>query len=231
MDQKNKNVKRNKRTFRLKRNQNIKNEQIENVDIKKKFKNVWDDSSKKIIRTMIKDVVDVFYKNNDITFIFYGSLLGCARSGKIIPWDGDVDFFVSYKNQPNKSFDDLVSMGYKLRGSAEGCRRIYKEDGLANDKGWTWPWIDFYIYDICGDNVNFLSSVNKVFYTSKYEYVFPLKKCFFEEIEVCVPFVIEQHLDKIYPDWKNTYESPKIDHKMASRNKKLVRIPINQIKT
>lgn len=223
-------LKRKNTVFRkIKKDNSIEVKKNDQTEIEKYFGNIWTNDSKEKIKIMIKDTIDVFTKNNDTIFLFYGSLLGCVRCGKILPWDGDVDFFVSYQNQPFKSFDDLQSMGYKLHGSPDSYRRIFREDGLANTRGWTWPWIDFYIYEIKDDKVNFLIDKNKIFYSSDAKDVFPLQKKLFEDVEVNVPFVIDKHLDAIYPDWQNTCESPKINHRIARGYKKMIRVPSKKV--
>ena len=199
-------------------------------NIKKYFSNVWDNDSKQKIHQMNNDCVNVFEKHNSTLFLFYGSLLGCERNGQIIPWDGDVDFFVDVNNDPVDAFEEFKSMGYKVYGSNKSHRRIYREENLKTRKSWTWPWVDFYIYEKKDDVVNFLIDRNRSFYSSKIDLVFPLKKKKFEGIDVPVPCEIRNHLDIIYPNWDTVYENCKVQHKSLNRIKERVKISIKSFK-
>ena len=43
-------------------------------------------------------------------------------------------------------------------------------------------------------------------------------------MQVPVPNIINKHLDIIYPDWQNTYENCKVEHKSLNRRKVVVRV-------
>jgi len=208
---------------------NSRDQKIKNLQIKEYFSDLWDDASKQIIRKMISDTIDVFTKNNDTIFLFYGSLLGFARNESIIPWDGDVDFFVDFVNRPTKSFDDLKLRGYSLLGSNNTHKRIYRQDGLKTRKNWTWPWIDFYNFEIKKDNIHFLQNQEEPFYVCDVNEIFPLQKKKFETIDVYVPNVVDKHLDRIYPDWQNIYENSKVRHKILQRRKTIIRITKDEL--
>ena len=56
---------------------------------------------------MLKFMDDVCRKNNIEYFIFYGTLLGAVRHGGFIPWDDDLDVFMSLKD--SERFTSIVN--------------------------------------------------------------------------------------------------------------------------
>ena len=68
------------------------------------------------ILTVIKDI-DVFCKENDITYyLMGGSALGAMRHNGFIPWDDDLDIFMTYDNYHKflKLFEEKASKDYRF---------------------------------------------------------------------------------------------------------------------
>ncbi|MBW0595195.1 lipopolysaccharide cholinephosphotransferase [Mycoplasmopsis anatis] len=65
------------------------------------------------LKSLLKELISIFEKNNLKYVAYYGTLLGAIRHNNIIPWDDDVDLVIDYdtlefliKNYPN-----LVKVG------------------------------------------------------------------------------------------------------------------------
>ena len=181
------------------------------------FTNYWEDKivKKRFIR-MFEDVYDLLLTSGCHPFLCYGSLLGCARDNKIIPWDGDIDICLDTCHL--SEFDPtptIEKMGYKTILDNALNFKIFSPDSQPTKKPFNWPWIDVDFYRREGGKVRFLDNANREYEAFEMEPVFPLKTSEFEGVEVLIPNKTEEILDRIYPNWKSEYHSPVVNQQLA----------------
>ena len=76
--------------------------QIKRLDAKKSGLHVVDDNEltklKATLLDMLKDLIDVFDTNDIQWSLSGGSIIGAVRHHGFIPWDDDIDLFMTRKN-------------------------------------------------------------------------------------------------------------------------------------
>jgi len=188
------------------------------------FDSVWTDKTKEAGLILFRHVYQQLVNIGAHPIIFYGTLLGCCRDGKLIPWDGDFDIYL-----PKEYQTKLPDFGpeYKTYPHGNCNAKVYSKNGLHIGKGFKWPWVDIDFYEERKGRVHFLGISGSTYYGCLRPEVFPLGSKRFEGMYVNVPYYPEIHLDRIYPNWREIYQSAKIDHKTASLNPEIIEIPIN----
>lgn len=188
------------------------------------FADIWDPDSKQQAVAMLAAALGAGMNNWPI--LFYGSLLGCCRNGKIIPWDGDIDLCIDIDSNKEAMQQTLRDCGYEI--SPQETKHYFK----VRYPGLVWPWVDVYYYRLTGNDVEFLNVDSSLFYKCHQSKAFPLTIAKFENLDVLVPVDPHIHLDRLYPDWRNIAESPLFDYRNAKflePHQQRVRVPIGEI--
>lgn len=164
--------------------------------------NVWTTESKRKVIDLLKVILDLCQKSQIHSFINEGTLLGCIRYGRIMGWDDDLDLAVNQDKVDilietcNKN--GLNTATYFWNGQYPYFK-VWPEDG-EEIIGYEhkFPFIDIWPFELID------GSIIKYSFGKTYDFntIYPLKKCFFENISVLVPNNADQYLDQKYPDWR-----------------------------
>jgi phosphorylcholine metabolism protein LicD len=169
---------------------------------------------------MLFAVTSILEKANVNYFLSFGTLLGAARDGKIIPWTSDVDIGIKESDMVASraalNNRDLYQLGYQYfhdhytptlgRLCMIGSHR-YKRWEKANAANETsrytnvYPYMDFY------HTIERNDTVKEVEYACKWhkDVLYPLQKIPVYDRMLNAPHNISQFLQQIYgPDWQPT---------------------------
>jgi phosphorylcholine metabolism protein LicD len=130
-------------------------------------------------------------------FLDFGTLLGCLRNGKKIPYDADIDLgmCIDEFNNFKKAFDYLQCNGEVIKQINNNIF-IYKLSKI-ND-----VHIDIFIYEkkIIGNQYLYVGDQYKKTPNSYFteEDLFPLKKTSFENIETFIPNNSKKYIEANY---------------------------------
>lgn len=152
----------------------------------------------------LKEIVDMFNKNDITYYLDYGTLLGIVRDGKLIEWDDDLDFKISNS--------DVIRVQEIMEQYSES---FYTKHGLTIEKN-IYEKSDRKINNMCFTIIKDAQSVDIDFFVMYYkedtvhqgDYIFP--RHFFESkemiqwngISVSVPNDVAGYLTHVYGDWK-----------------------------
>jgi phosphorylcholine metabolism protein LicD len=154
-------------------------------------------SEQKIRLRIFKNFYNICHNNNIKFSLCEGSLLGCIRHNDFIPWDDDVDIYMTHN-----SFSELKKHIEGTENQLLKTRHVDKEK--------KYPIL--YFFKSVTDNKKidiFLEGFKKEIYKPDEEYI----KKTFNTYEVLVPTNYKDVLSKLYPDWENScYIS---NHKIA----------------
>lgn len=176
-----------------------------------------DDNHVQDLYQMLKDVTDLFRKENIQYSLHAGSLLGAIRHGGQIPWDDDMDLIILQPDEVklNKLANKLKNLGYNLVYSED----IYKISKIGNHVSnpdakhglyTTYPWIDIFVmhHNKTDKVVEYYKYLNHKFFPKEWfpeDDFFPLKEHQFGPIKVYVPNSPSWHLSHCYgKDWQDT---------------------------
>lgn len=180
------------------------------------FSPVWDEASLAMGRDLLRSVYEFLASINLHPVIFYGTLLGAARDGKVIPWDGDFDLAVDLRGRRTfvKALSALPS-GIEVVPHFDYNYKFFPTDGVPTSAHFRWPWVDLDFYRVRGGRVKVLNVDGSTFYSCEVQEFFPHQSTSFEGISVATPNQVERHLDRMYPCWQTTYRSSSVDHRSA----------------
>jgi phosphorylcholine metabolism protein LicD len=163
---------------------------------------------------MLKDVTDLFHKENISYSLTGGSLLGAVRQGGHIPWDDDMDLMINQQMEVklNQLSDTLKTLGYNLTV----LKDMYKISKISSnmtsrkskDNQFTYPWIDIFVmhHNKIDKVVEYYKYLNKKNWPKDWFYeddFFPLKEHKFGPLTVCAAKSPEVYLSQFYGDnWR-----------------------------
>jgi hypothetical protein len=129
-------------------------------------------------------------------FLDFGSLLGCLRNNRKIPYDVDIDVGICREELDNfkKAIGFLCENGEKIIG--KNNMFVYQLSKINNIH------IDFFIYNKINKNGKELYISQQFYQTPKSfflkEDLFPLKKATFENLEVFIPNKSREYTERNY---------------------------------
>lgn len=195
--------KNNKWCYENKKNEPIYGFMYQNLPIFKCCKNN--------LLEILNYFISICYTYNIDYFITYGSLLGCLRNNKFIPWDSDIDVIIF-----EKDYELLCSLKEKINSDG-----FHLENDKFNSR------IFYSLSNKCHIDITFMSFQNNKlldyygrFSTSdaykKFIFdtniILPLQKSNFENIEVFIPNKPIEYLEQIYGKKCIDYPLTKINY-------------------
>lgn len=155
-----------------------------------------DDDHIQTLYQMLKDVTELFEKENITYSMDGGTMLGAIRHGGIIPWDDDIDLIILQPDEVklNNLSESLKKLGYSLT-HLNDIYKISKIGGhIANpdakyDQYFTHPWIDIFMmhHNKTTKIIEYYKILNKKWFPNEWlpeDVFFPLKKYNFGPIMV-----------------------------------------------
>jgi phosphorylcholine metabolism protein LicD len=137
-------------------------------------------SEQKIILTIFENFYNICYDNNIEFSLCEGSLLGCIRHNDFVPWDDDIDLYMTHN-----SF-------YKFKKYIKNTQhQLLKINNVL------------YFFKYVSNNRKidiFLEGFKKEIYKPDTEYI----KKTFNTYEVLVPKNYKNILSNLYQDWENS---------------------------
>jgi hypothetical protein len=161
----------------------------------------------------LKEILQIFEKNNIMSWVDCGTCIGAYRYGGVIPWDGDIDLAIIEDDHANAKralnaldAEKYIVQDWSARSRPDTYLRVYiKETGGE---------IDLYHFriDPATRTVSCVLSLEENMFmveswkirerrfsnSLSYDLVFPLKKANFDGIVVNVPNQIEPYLKSKY---------------------------------
>jgi len=145
-------------------------------------------------------------------FITYGSLLGCLRNQKFIPWDSDIDVIIFEKDHHllYSLKDKINSDGFHLVNEKFISRIYYSKTNKCHIDISFMTLQNKKLFDYYG-RFSFKTDVYKKFIFDT-NIIFPLQKSIFENIEVFIPNKPIEYLEQIYGEKCIDYPLPRMNY-------------------
>lgn len=178
------------------------------------FECVWDAESLGLQRRLLGRVAAVAEQENIRLFLFWGTLLGHVREGRILPWDDDVDLAMIDVDPGRLSRfrAALRASGLEIHDLNPGERIIKVCDPAyphRTEHPWTWPFVDLFAYaDPCEDAGGEWDVL-----PVPQERMWAGRRIQFEGACLWEPEAPREILDQLYPGWRGTEAAPTWDHR------------------
>ncbi|APU97932.1 hypothetical protein BV902_17635 [Sphingobacterium sp. B29] len=161
-------------------------------------------------------------------FLHAGTLLGSIRhSGKIMPWDDDIDLMVKKEDLikliPAIRQDGIYNVTeWTWSKTGKTYYKIWKEGGYKTEGyEYTFPFVDIWWTEEIGNKVH----TNDGYVFEKQSY-FPLQPIEFENAKFYHPAVATDILDTMYKGWRNEIKIFSWSHKFKKHSVKQISVPI-----
>ena len=172
----------------------------------------------------LMEKVDRFFTKYKLTYwAGGGTLLGAIRHKGLIPWDDDLDIYISEADE--KALRDLekelFDEGFTLHYIPENdYYKISPINGKKIDGAWTFPFIDIFLFEkkehFVHRSERFYRDYPGDYYT--HSQIANRKRALFGPIEIWIPHDSESALDRLYGRedyphfWRDFAKTPHWDH-------------------
>lgn len=164
-------------------------------------------------KDLLREMVRLLKENQIPYWVDCGTCLGAYRYGGAIPWDGDIDIAILSPDFDNvmHALNGLDKTKYQVQDWSNRCKpKTYIRVYIYENRN----FIDIYHFAIDPDKktlTSILSNEDSAFMAeswkirerrylvpTSYETIFPLKKAYFDGIEVYVPNKTKEYLQERY---------------------------------
>lgn len=172
-----------------------------------------EENALKCEKELLKEMVKLLKENQIPFWVDCGTCLGTYRYGGAIPWDGDIDIAILYPDFDNvmHALNGLDKTKYQVQDWSNRCKpKTYIRVYIYENRN----FIDIYHFSIDPEKkvlTSILSNEDSAFMAeswkirerrylvpTSYDIVFPLKKAYFDGIEVYVPNKTKEYLQQRY---------------------------------
>jgi len=172
-----------------------------------------DENALKLEKALLKDIAHLLKANQIPFWVDCGTCLGAYRYGGAIPWDGDIDVAVLLPDFDNvmHALNGLDKTKYQVQDWSNRCRpKTYIRVYIYENRN----FIDIYHFAIDPEKKTLTYILSNEFSSfmvdtwviresrfkvpSSYDTIFPLKKAYFDGIEVYVPNKTKEYLQERY---------------------------------
>ena len=179
-----------------------------------RFASVWDDEAQHKQRDLLCRIAEVAEAHELKLFLFWGSLLGQIREGRIMDWDDDVDVALFDADDPAIAAFlaalDRTGLKSLVHNPGERIIKIFDPSYPAlSGYPWTWPFVDLFAYTAPD-----LPRPPLEPSPAALELILPGQRICFETASLWVAEHPLAVLDVLYADWRTTERSPSWSHRM-----------------
>jgi phosphorylcholine metabolism protein LicD len=188
-------------------------DQVDRLDSPQYKRKPGEENALKIEKDLLREIVQIFNQNKIPFWVDCGTCLGAYRYGGAIPWDGDVDVAILLPDFDNAmhALNGLDKNKYQVQDWSNRCRpKTYIRIYIPENRN----FIDIYCFAIDPETKTLtyvLSNEISAFMVdswviresrfkvpSSFDTIFPLRKAYFDGIEVYVPNNTKKYLQERY---------------------------------
>jgi LicD family len=186
------------------------------------FATIWNEQSFHQARALFERVLRCATAVDAQLYLYWGTLLGHVREGRMLPWDDDIDLALFQPGKLEVLEAALIGEGlriHKHRDIENFWLKVFDPtypmtSGTAR-YGWTYPFIDIFVYAVDETKNDFVYTCEgmersvRIFPTAD---ILPGRRVLFEGQYCREPQSPMALLDGQYPGWRTVEESPTWDH-------------------
>lgn len=178
-----------------------------------RFASAWDDEARRRQQDLLRRVAHIAEAEDLKLYLFWGSLLGQIREGRILDWDDDVDLalFGADDHAIGAFLAALDRAGLKslVHNPGERIIKIY-DPAFPSRTGqaWTWPFVDLFAYTPPGRPQPPMEPSPVAL-----ELITPGQRICFETASLWLAEHPLAVLDQLYADWRTAERSPSWCHR------------------
>jgi hypothetical protein len=174
------------------------------------FASVWDESSLALQRKLLHRVTEIAASIGVALYLDSGTLLGHVRQGGILPWDDDLDLALPDGSRALELGAAIAASGLQWRFiGGETFMKVYDPAYPHRQEGWTWPFIDVFVFHPQGDAL--VGSFPTL--SLPRALVLPGRPATFEGAACWEPENPLGVLDAMYPGWRMQEVTSSISHR------------------
>ena len=174
------------------------------------FAPLWDETTLALQRRLLHRVTEVAAAKGIALFLDSGTLLGHVRQGGILPWDDDLDLALPDGSRVHELGAAIAASDLQWRFiGGETFMKVYDPAYERRQEGWTWPFIDIFVFHREGDLlVGSWPAINL-----PHALVLPGRLTRFEGAACWEPESPLAVLDTLYPGWRALEVTSLINHR------------------
>jgi LicD family len=174
------------------------------------FASIWGAESLARQRRLLHRVTEIAASIGVALYLDSGTLLGHVRQGGILPWDDDLDLALPEGGRALELGAAIAAteLQWRFIGS-ETFMKVYDPTYPHRQEGWTWPFIDIFVFHQQGDQL--VGSWPTL--SLPRALVLPGRVTSFEGSTCWEPEQPLAVLDTMYPGWRICEATPTLNHR------------------